>query len=637
MRLRVALLLGVLWLATWAGAAESGALVADITVRPNGAVRVRETLTAPASVMAGKPALVRSIPVVTRGRYGIRRPIAVRVIGASQNDLALPHRLERTVNFLRVVLAQPGTPPGGSYVLEYEVRGAVERDGLRDALAWPLSSAGWDAPLGTATAVFNLPQGIGKDDITLGCARQRTRPVWSSQGMKPEAVGGASFNISSQTVTFTISYELKPGEELAVVIWVAPGKIAHARLGFGDFATANPMLSIGLLVVLAMLIAYGVLAVLGGRAPAVGRVAPHSELPAVLSPAHVRYLRLMHYDHKCLVAALVEMATEGFIGLHRNGTIFSIQSREDDKKRKGMFTKVFELENGEITQKTQPHEERLVAALLLRASPTFTFASGNCMGIHDVEHQVRESLKARSVRMIRDNRLLQRVGLGLSVLVIVGLGVFDALDGSWRESARVLVGLAMTAAGGYGLASVAWGLWRRAIREPVEQIRHYGSAVFATLALLASIVVGSHLLLHSAVLLLAMVLLLGAMHLIFAHALPVYTREGRKVLDRLEGLRVFLQTGHAPDRQGLARLDLDDFERYLPYALALDVEEAWASHFLSQTRRATALGPFLPAWYDTAEHRPMALTTFVHLLGHELVRAIGDAGVCVASMIEDPV
>jgi hypothetical protein len=33
----------------------------------------------------------------------------------------------------------------------------------------------------------------------------------------------------------------------------------------------------------------------------------------------------------------------------------------------------------------------------------------------------------------------------------------------------------------------------------------------------------------------------------------------------------------------------------------------------------------------------MALTTFVHLLGHELVRAIGDAGVCVASMIEDPV
>ncbi len=76
---------------------------------------------------------------------------------------------------------------------------------------------------------------------------------------------------------------------------------------------------------------------------------------------------------------------------------------------------------------------------------------------------------------------------------------------------------------------------------------------------------------------LAIVAELTAINLLFVHLMKAPTREGRRLLDEIEGFRHFLQeVEHLPmnradepsTRQGL-------YEEYLPYALALEVEQQW--------------------------------------------------------------
>lgn len=76
-------------------------------------------------------------------------------------------------------------------------------------------------------------------------------------------------------------------------------------------------------------------------------------------------------------------------------------------------------------------------------------------------------------------------------------------------------------------------------------------------------------------------LLHAALVLIAHHAIKVPTRAGQKLTAEIEGFRRFICSVEA-DR--LNRLNPPDrtpalFERYLPYAFALDGQEQWAAQF----------------------------------------------------------
>ncbi len=80
----------------------------------------------------------------------------------------------------------------------------------------------------------------------------------------------------------------------------------------------------------------------------------------------------------------------------------------------------------------------------------------------------------------------------------------------------------------------------------------------------------------------------------FAFLVPAPTAEGRKLLDEIEGLKLYLGVA---ERDELARLPgpdappLLDAQRYqflLPYALALDVEVAWTEKFTAAVGAAAA-------------------------------------------------
>jgi uncharacterized membrane protein len=99
---------------------------------------------------------------------------------------------------------------------------------------------------------------------------------------------------------------------------------------------------------------------------------------------------------------------------------------------------------------------------------------------------------------------------------------------------------------------------------------------------------------------LAIAVLVGV-NILFHHLLKAPTMLGRKVMDRVEGFKMFLC---AVEGDRMQRLNPPEktpavFEKFLPYALALDVERAWAEQFssvLAQAAQASG-GSYSPAWF----------------------------------------
>ena len=98
--------------------------------------------------------------------------------------------------------------------------------------------------------------------------------------------------------------------------------------------------------------------------------------------------------------------------------------------------------------------------------------------------------------------------------------------------------------------------------------------------------------------------LLVLLNLVFYHLLKAPTRLGRRAMDAIEGFREYLSVAEQ-DRMNL--LNPPDrtpelFERFLPYALALGVEQQWAEQFsnvLAHASSEAASGRhYSPRWYS---------------------------------------
>ena len=68
------------------------------------------------------------------------------------------------------------------------------------------------------------------------------------------------------------------------------------------------------------------------------------------------------------------------------------------------------------------------------------------------------------------------------------------------------------------------------------------------------------------------------------------TAEGRKLLDEVDGLKRYLSVAERDDlaRMQAPSLDADQFQALLPYAIALDVEDAWSKKFTDAVGAAAA-------------------------------------------------
>ncbi len=92
-------------------------------------------------------------------------------------------------------------------------------------------------------------------------------------------------------------------------------------------------------------------------------------------------------------------------------------------------------------------------------------------------------------------------------------------------------------------------------------------------------------------------------NVIFAVLMRAPTVQGRKVMDQLDGFRMYMDTAEKNrlNMTGEPPMTVERFERILPYAIALDVEKPWSEHFEAELARnavSDASGSYQPGFYS---------------------------------------
>ncbi len=89
-----------------------------------------------------------------------------------------------------------------------------------------------------------------------------------------------------------------------------------------------------------------------------------------------------------------------------------------------------------------------------------------------------------------------------------------------------------------------------------------------------------------------------AVQIIFIKIMPSYTPEGRKVVDHILGFKMYLEAAETKifDTMNPPEKTLELFEKYLPYAIALECENRWAEKFRNIIDKAIQDG-YEPSYY----------------------------------------
>lgn len=180
--------------------------------------------------------------------------------------------------------------------------------------------------------------------------------------------------------------------------------------------------------------------------------------------------------------------------------------------------------------------------------------------------------------------------------------------------------------GTFAITSVAWQSTRDA-NGALKVIGSAGMWLFA-LPFIAGEVIGLGVLAWTVGFgsMLAFLILIGT-NIAFYQWMKAPTRDGAKLLDRIDGFRWYLGVAEKQELDSRYKPESrpELFAAYLPYAVALDVENAWADRF------ADALTPMQmreaqPTWYHgTSDFSSAGLAGFSSGLSSGLSSAISSA------------
>jgi uncharacterized membrane protein YgcG len=615
--LRLLAALALLWPA--AASADERILhyLSDAAVQADGRLDVTETIRVRSEGSLIDHGIYRDFP--TRyNRGGSRVRVGFEVVSVQRDGADEPWRKERQRNGVRVYMGDADThvPPGEHvYAIRYRTDRQLGFFKDFDELYWNATGNGWVFPIDVAEARIRLPQPV----------RFGKRAVFTG----PQGATARDAEVVSEVpgeIVFRTTAPLGPAEGLTVAaawpkgVVTPPPPPSAASL----WLQANGPPAAGAVALFGVLAYYFHAWRRAGRDPKAGTMVPIFAPPDGLSAAAMRYITKMGADSRAFAAALVELGVGGHIRLtEEEGGFFSRDKTRIDK----------------TPGRTTPQEPE--ASMLSRL-----FAGGDSILMEQTNHATfsgaKDSLEAGlkrnyEGRLFVRNRIWAVRGLALMVgaLAVPAAAVLLSAPGDYGRN-DVLIAIAALL-----LPAAALGLYFLARGAAAAMAAKILAVLLGVIGLVAGVVtIGNAVegivaygeigrLIPLALPLLALPVVLTAFSWMAAP-----TREGRAVLDRIAGFRHYLsvaeeerlETLHPPEKTP------ELFERFLPYAIALKVENDWASRFTSVLAAASASGRTQSmAWYSGSSDPWNDPGDFADSVGGSLASTISSASAAPGS------
>jgi len=580
----------------------------DITVHEDSSMTVQETIQVVSTGNEIQRGIYRDFPTRYKGKYGSGYVVGFEVVEVLRDGKPEPYHMADQENGKRVYIGDPDvnlSPGRYRYSLTYKTDRQLGYFEDHDELYWNVTGNGWSFPIDRAEAAVTLPTGISGADLKLD---GYTGP----QGSKAKDFIAHVDKFGH--VVFVTTAPLGVSEGLTIVVSWPKGFVAEptSQERMGYFLRDNRGILAGLVGLIVVLLYYVVAWSRVGNDPERGTIIPLYTPPEGLSPAAVRYVARMGYDNKSFTAALINMAVKRFIRIEEDDHVYTIIKDKADET-------------------VLSPEEQGIAVTLLGSEDSIKLTDERYATVGAALKAAKEALKTRCSRYFSTNSLYLVPGLILSMATV---GFSAVLTSAFKAVFVGFMGLwvAGWTFGVIALVSQAGRAWRDALRgtgNPVFSSLGAGCLTVFALPFIAGEVFGLYMLgsLGSPPLIL-LILLIAFVNYLFYQLLKAPTIPGRRLLDQIEGFKMYLSVAEKDSLDALTPggRTPELFERYLPYALALGVEQAWAQRFADVLSRAAAGGePYRPGWYSGRSWSSTDPTGFASSLGGSLSGAISSS------------
>jgi hypothetical protein len=594
----------------------------DVTVQGDGSLVVTETITVEAAGNQIRHGIYREFPTRYRDPYNNSYVVGFQMLGATRDGSDEPFRVEDRGNGKRIYLGDPNAlvPRGPHvYTLTY---GATRLLGLfkdHDELFWNVTGNGWGFVIQQASATVHLPAKIPVRDVTLSGF---TGPQGSSESELTRTRADSAFQ-------FAATRKLGPHEGLTILLMWPKGYFSEPttseRIGFFLHDNSGALLLMGGFVALFLYYFMAWSAV--GRDPEKGVIMPFYEPPQELSPAGMRYLMRMSFDNKTFASAILDMAVRGFLTI---------------KNQAGSYTLCT---TGKENRALTPDEKQVAACL---------FDGRSEIWLHNENHQtISAAIKALKKGLAAAEQKIYfvtnaRYMIAPVILSIVILLAYLLSMGGPQTAMGVFICFWLTF-WSIGVSALMFSVYRawQNVLHPASQgtlsgVTGIAGALFVTLfsiPFLGGEGMGFFFLFKlGSPVLLAFVIGASILHALFFHLLKAPTFAGRRLMDKVAGFKLFLG---AVDGDRLNRMPPPEqstavFEKFLPYAMALDVENHWAEKF-SAVLAAAGTTPgnnsaaYAPTFYSGGGSDGFSGAGFATSFGSSLTSAISSSAMAPGS------
>jgi Predicted membrane protein (DUF2207) len=587
----------------------------SIDVARNGALTVTETISVVSEGFHIQHGIYRDFPTTYTDKFGRRVHVGFDVLRVTRDGHDEPYDLSSIDSGQRIKIgnADVNLDLGPhTYTITYATDRQIGFYDNYDELYWNVTGNFWQFPIERADATINLPIGarITQYASYTGSAGSRSNNARCEQ-------------LSGRTLHCWTTMALYANEGLTVAVGFAKGAVlppspAERR---AQFIRDNASAVVAIAGVLILLVYFSATWFEFGRDPRRGTVIPLFAPPKDFSPAAVRFVHRMGYDRKSFAASLVDMAVKGYMKISEADHTYTLVRTGKSESAAGL-----------------DHGESAMAGKL--------FASGNSIELKQTNHTavanaisaLKTTLKNEYERAYFVTNLHWFVG-GLAILVLAAVAA-ALLSDAPGPSAFLLAWLSGWSVGIAFLLHRAADAWHDVVAGPGSRVLNFFSAVFASafavpflIGLVVALFQFGHLISWESS---AALIVGGAATYVFYHLLKAPTLAGARIRDQVDGFRIFLDTA---EKDRLERLNPPAvtpqvFEKFLPYAIALDCENSWSRKF-EQEAAAAGMAPqqggYIPVWYSGSSFGRLGTAGFASALGASMASAAAAASTAPGS------
>ncbi len=537
----------------------------DIVVQEDGHVFVTETITVKVEHNNIKRGIYRDFPTIYKTALLTKSTVDFEVISVKRNGESEPHHTEQLNNGVRVYVGTRSRMVERGeqvYRIEYRTNRQIAFMDDHDRFYWNVTGNDWRFRIAHASAEIHLPDGVSMAMVN--------SEVWT--GFAGEVSADYNSEVHDNVISINSTKSLEPYQGMTISLEVPKGFIIDDRSWLMDFLHDNMMWVLMVAAFLSLLMFYTIAWREHGRDPESGVIIPLFYPPKDLSPAAMRFVMEEQSNHKNLTAALINLAVKGYVKLKKIGSGYLVEKQHKESSR------LAPMSSG----------EKIIMRKLLAGRDSITINKSYDKKINKTNNELKQHLKKEfKAKCFKDNTMLGFFGIMISVVILIFYLMHMNIFGH-----HVFWGL------GIAVGVLGYGLY---------QIYHSFKSEFnlANLGFVGYMIYivfsGSGLKLSADVLILAGFLLV--LNGLFIYLLKAPTPFGRELMDKIEGFKLYLSTAekHRLDIMHPPEMTPQIFEKYLPYAIALGVENKWSDKFaqsLKLSGKDYDQHNYSPDWYS---------------------------------------